>query len=76
MNCKELAEFLVNETPMFDEEIMKSIRMESNWLGVVEGGRPDLSVLYHITLESVRKLSEGAHYKGPFRGCALRVNLK
>lgn len=74
MNKKQFQNWLVNQTPVFDEEIMKSIRIQDNWMGVIRSGRLDDHSMYLVTLEAVRKLSEGSAYRGPFKGCFLRLN--
>lgn len=56
---KDLAQFLVDETPKFDEEIMSQIRPASSWMC---GGTYEewLENRYIRTLIKVRSISENA----------------
>jgi hypothetical protein len=59
------AEFLVNQTPVFDEMIMEQIRPEDGWLLNVSYGDSWFDD-YSLTLTEVRRLSEGMAFK-PFK---------
>lgn len=60
----EFAQFLVDQTPRFDELIMQDIRPTDGWLLNVSGVYP-VRVLpdWWMCRESVRKICEGACYR-------------
>ena len=54
---KSFAQFMAEQTLVYDEMIMSDIRPEDKW-ELFDGG-------YEVTLNAVRKLSEGLAYRLP-----------
>jgi hypothetical protein len=61
MKVSNLVKFMVEQAPVFDEQIMASIRPDSSW--TLEVNQPWEFDRWRSATESVRRLSEGSHYK-------------
>jgi hypothetical protein len=56
----DFAQFLVEQTPKFDEAILASIKPEDGWLLNINTGT--MAAGWWMCREAVRQISEGQHY--------------
>lgn len=63
MKENEFAEFLLNMAPVYDRDVIASIRPADGWAGSITTGSIVSGPGYNSTLEAVRKLVEGLAYE-------------